>query len=80
MTTGGAYLFAKGLNHDFFLWSEIRSWQVRSKSSEQDEGFIQFSFVGDRPPVKVGDAFVTLPTWERLLQTLRTHAGQQEVV
>ena len=82
VTTGGLYLSGKELNRHFFRWREIRSWQVHPKTSEseEDEGFVEICLMNDHPPVKIGDAFVTLPVWERLLQTLRTHADQQEVV
>lgn len=72
-TAEGLRLTGKTLNNAYFRWSDVQSVQIRSKSATECERFAQFSFRDDRPAVTIGDAFVTEPTWDRLLQVLRDH-------
>ena len=80
VTREGLNLTGRILNHVYFRWNGLRSWRVCQKQPDQDENFIQFHFVDDRPPVNVGDAFVTAPTWERLLQAIRSNVPDREAV
>ena len=63
-----------------FQWSDIRTWHEHPKQQDSSEACVQIEFNDGRPPIKVGDAFVTTPTWERLLHCIRTHAAKQEIV
>lgn len=72
-TAEGLGLTGKTLNNAYFRWSDVQSVQIRSTSGTECERFAQFNFKDERPAVKIGDAFVTEPTWDRLLQVIRDH-------